>query len=671
MRRLASGHLRSSAVVSWAAWGAVFALSAAALMLLALGRSTPARAPGQDNAPPPLDPLVAYSVPFESERAEFDLEFAPNTRYLLIVGNLGTADSRFPVHCSSNKVSAARLVPGERVPKLNQVPPQATTEHQVALGKIGAEPPTVNTAAVTPITQTPIPPPLNPQCRTFSLHVTDGTLDDPAQYVTIHANAIAEGRDVRVYLDDQQPANGLAPGLVQNVIDLFDGDVVPRFRKLLGTYRDVDQDGRFAILLSPWLGRLQGGRTSVGGFVRGSDFQACLGRPFSNRCDMMYINSQTVPGAHLRTLLIHEYTHAICFSRRNNDATSLLKYPDEEDWLNEAIAHCAESLFDAGWSNLDYRVARFLDEPSAYSLVVADYYRAGLWRCHGCRGATYLFLRFCVEQFGPQILTSLIGNPSHGTQNLEMATGRSFDDIFRGWTLWLAESAWHRPPASMNPGAESIAGGQLAPLDLYGSLGTWGLAGPRTQLWNIDTEQQQIELRGTSAAYLELVSEGSPGTRRIRLKGTGSTRLFASVVRLEDEFRPIKVDAEMASSPVCKQPGVSGTKCAHVVVRFPGDCDLRVEQISAEQNSGETHASVSFVDAALRQIECPTPEWSANAARINHRDYSLPLTRLSDRIVPIVVSAVAVDRKGHRTSARAILQPSPLPQSERLAQHSQ
>ena len=101
---------------------------------------------------------------------------------------------------------------------------------------------------------------------------------------------------MRVYLDDQQSANGLAPGLVQNVIDLFDGDIVPRFRKLLGTYRDVDHDGRFAILLSPWLGRLQGGRTSVGGFVRGSDFQACLGRPFSNRCDMMYINSQTVPG---------------------------------------------------------------------------------------------------------------------------------------------------------------------------------------------------------------------------------------------------------------------------------------------------------------------------------------------------------------------------------------
>ena len=369
--------------------------------------------------------------------------------------------------------------------------------------------------------------------------------------------------------------------------------------------------------------------------------------------------------------MIHEYTHAICFSRRTADATGLLKYPDEEDWLNEAIAHCAESLFDAGWSNLDYRIARFLNDPSAYPLVVGDYYRAGLWRCHGCRGATYLFLRFCVEQFGPQILTRLIANPARGTHNLELATGRSFDDIFRAWTLWLAESAWQRPVALANAGGETAAEGQLAPLDLYGSLGNWGLAGPRTQLWNIDTEQKQIELRGTSAAYLELVSEGSAAPRRIRLQGTGGQRLFASLVLLEHEFRPIiQVDAEIASNPICEKRAASGTKCVHVVVRFPGDCDLRLEQISGEQNSGETHASVAFADAALRQIECLAPERSANAARANHRDYYLPLTRLTDPTVPIVVSAVAVDRNGHRTSARVRLQPSALPQSERLAQHS-
>ena len=281
-----------------------------------------------------------------------------------------------------------------------------------------------------------------------------------------------------VYLDDQQSAISLVPGLVRSVIELFDTDIIPRFGGLLGTYRDVDHDGRFAILLSPWLARLQGGRTSVGGFVRGSDFQSCLDRPFSNRCDMMYINSMTAPGDHLRTLLIHEYAHAVCFSRRTSDSIGLLKFPDEEDWLNEAIAHCAESLFGGGWSNLDYRIARFLNEPSAYPLVVSDYYRAGLWRCHGCRGATYLFLRFCVERFGAQTLTRLIANPCRGTQNIELATGHSFGEIFRAWTLWLAEAGW-RPAASPVRTGESPET-ELAPLDLYGSLGEWGFAGPRT-----------------------------------------------------------------------------------------------------------------------------------------------------------------------------------------------
>ncbi len=452
------------------------------------------------------------------------------------------------------------------------------------------------------------------------------------------------------------------------MVELFDTDIIPRFGGLLGTYRDVDHDGRFAILLSPWLARLQGGRTSVGGFVRGSDFQSCLDRPFSNRCDMMYINSMTTPGDHLRTLLIHEYAHAVCFSRRTSDSTGLPKFPDEEDWLNEAIAHCAESLFGGGWSNLDYRIARFLNEPSAYPLVVSDYYRAGLWRCHGCRGATYLFLRFCVERFGAQTLTRLIANPCRGTQNLELATGHSFEEIFRAWTLWLAEAGW-QPAASPVRSGESPEP-ELAPLDLYGSLGEWGFAGPQRQLWNVDTEQKPIDLRGTSAAYLELVASDAPGTRRIRLQGSNGSRLLASVVRFEDDFRSPKIDVEMAANALRAKPAGTSDKIVHVVVHFPADSDLTVAQISAEQNSGETRASICFAGADLKPIESRTSKPAAETAPSKSHEYFLPAARLTDCSVPIIVSVVALDRNGHRTSARAILPPSAFPHAERLAQHS-
>jgi hypothetical protein len=624
-----------------------------------LERPFRSQAPVDETSTASFPALIPYSVPFQDGRAEFDLNFAPKTRYLLVVGSMGSAESRFTFDCSSRKVPKARLIPADRIPTLSTRRQAVTADYRVASQPLAASKAPVPQAAT----------PISAQTRTFSLHVTDGTLDDPAQYATVRAKPIATGRHARVYLDDQQAPSSLAPGLVRSVIELFDTDIVPRFRGLLGTYRDVDHDGRFAILLSPWLARLQGGRTSVGGFVRGSDFQSCLGRPFSNRCDMMYINSQTSPGDHLRTLLIHEYTHVVCFSRRTSDSTGLPKFPDEEDWLNEAIAHCAESLFGGGWSNLDYRVARFLNEPSAYPLVVGDYYRAGLWRCHGCRGATYLFLRFCVEQFGAQTLARLIANPCRGTQNLELATGHPFEEIFRAWTLWLVEAGWQKPAASTVRAGE-LPEPELAPLDLYGSLGEWGFAGPQRQLWNVDTEQERIELRGTSAAYLELVAGEAPGPRRICVQGTAGSMLLASVIHLDDDFRSPTIDAEMASNNLQTIPASTSDRLVHVVVHCPADSELTVEQISAEQNVGETRASICFAGPDLKRIESRTSNPAANTVSSKSHEYYLPAARLTDCSVPIIVSVVALDRNGHRTSARAVLPPSVFPHAERLVQHS-
>ncbi len=380
--------------------------------------------------------------------------------------------------------------------------------------------------------------------RVFALHVTDGSLDDPTQYAKVPAQQVAVGRNVRVYLDNQQSIKELPPGLVSSIADLFDNELIPRFRAVFGTYRDVDGDGRFSVLLSPWLARLQGGRTSIGGFVRGSDFQASISPPFSNRCDMMYVNSQTIPGPHLRTLLIHEYTHAVSFSRRTGADPSHAAYPEEEDWLNEALAHCAESLFDGGWTNLDYRISRYLNDTAAYPLVVEDYYRAGLWRCHGCRGATYLFLRYCVERFGTHMLTRLITTPARGTRNIELATGCSFERLFRDWTLSLLDDAASIPEGKTAAHANSNESSEkLARLNLYGSVGPWGLAGPRAREWVVDSGPLTLELKGTSAAFLVAAASPKGGTRRIHLSGTRGMQLQVSLVALPQNRPEVEVEA--------------------------------------------------------------------------------------------------------------------------------
>src|SRR5207237_6880398 len=126
-------------------------------------------------------------------------------------------------------------------------------------------------------------------------------------------------------------------------VRIFDKDVGPWAEAHLGHVCDVDRDGRFTILVSSKLGALQRGQVGVDGFVRGSDFFRDLPAPFSNHCDMLYLNAALKPGPQLRAVIAHEYTHAVTFcehglSPYGGKATD----QDEESWLSEGLAHLVE-----------------------------------------------------------------------------------------------------------------------------------------------------------------------------------------------------------------------------------------------------------------------------------------------------------------------------------------
>jgi len=358
---------------------------------------------------------VPYAVEVQKDQATFDLPFDANTRYRVIVSSLASRKVASRVTLSAERVSHIERFPLREVPPLQSAIPQPFHT-------------TWNSAKHVPLHKDETPSPLeNPSERTFFLHVTDGPLEDPRQYAEVTGRRVAEGRSVRVFLDSSMGADQLAHGLVAEIVRLFDAKIVPKSRDVLGEFRDVDGDGKFAILISPWLGKLQGGKTALGGFVRGSDFEKSVEPPFGNQADVMYLSANLRPGRHLHSLLAHEFAHAICFSRRLPSELHPQGLPTEEDWLNEAIAHLAENLHETGWSNLDYRVSRFLDATHRSPLVVENYYANGLWRDPGCRGATYLFLRWVVDRFGDDVLSRLIESPGRGIANLTtcFAAGQS------------------------------------------------------------------------------------------------------------------------------------------------------------------------------------------------------------------------------------------------------
>ncbi len=425
-------------------------------------------------------------------------ELPAGARYRLVIGGLGDSAEEYAVRF--------RLSPSVDQPTLSR-----PTEIPVQARGAASAPRCVSdkTGGLTP-PRSPAQIPLLSTTRDFFLHVTDGDLDDPKQYARITARSVACGHRVRVFLDQQLPEGEVPRSRIEDLVRTLETDVIPRIESQFGALQDVDHDGRFAVVLTPWLSRLQGGRTSIGGMVRSSDFRVDVPPPLGNRGDMLFLNSALPNDAALRDLLSHEVAHAACISQRlKNDHGQL---SEEEDWLSEALAHMAEP----GWTNLDHRLAAFLEEPSRYPLVVPDYYRAGLWRNPGCRGATFLFTRWCADRHGPNLVRRLVESRASGILNLERATGRTFEDLFREWSLSLA------------------SGDELASLDLqlaFNRIGSHGIR-PTTIRGETDLEQT-LSVRGTAFTVIEL-PQPSSASRTLRIVGDSTVRWQFSICRIPD-----------------------------------------------------------------------------------------------------------------------------------------
>ena len=469
-----------------------------------------------------IEPGVPYAVETAFNQASIDLPFDTGRRYVLIVGSLGTPDREHRVTLTARRIG--RVIPPavEQLPTINLAKKTQSARQNDAPSE-RVIPSVVSLSDEDSRTMTADSP--SAAGRVFFLHASDGPLEDANAYIGLSARTIADGRRVRVYLDRRQAAGNAAIGLARAIVRDLEFEIIPLLQRKLGRVRDIDGDGKFSVLLTPLLGRLQGGRTSVDGFVRGDDFRAGVRSPFSNHCDMMYLNSRLKPGPHLKTILAHEFAHAVCFSERLATEHNRLVRLDEDDWLNEAIAHLAENMADGDWSNLDDRLRDYLNAPEKFPLVVPDYARAGLWRNAGCRGATYLFLRWCVDSYGEELLPRLIHSRVRGIDNMTQATeGRTassgFPDLFRRWTVAMYLSG--AQPSAGWEGYRSIC--------LRGRVGRYRLDGPHVRRWNVDAGEQTVRLRGTAATYVDLRTSQQAGPRRIRISGTCESGLQVSIV---------------------------------------------------------------------------------------------------------------------------------------------
>ena len=374
---------------------------------------------------------------------------------------------------------------------------------------------------------------LPPRERTFHLMDCDGDVASARNYRPIAGRLRAVGQRVQVYVDPDDVGR-VGTEVLRDLVATFDDQVFPVAARTIGQARDVDGDGRYTVLMSSRLGRLAGGRHAVDGFVRGADLDPNLAAPFSNRCDMMYLNAALAAGPHLRTIMAHEYTHSVTYSAKSFPAAGGARaIGEEEGWLDEALAHLGEDLHGFSRSNLDYRVSAFLSRPERYRLVVEDYYAADLFRSHGNRGGTYLFLRWCADRFGPGLLPALIRSPRLGVENLEAATGAAFEDLYRQWSVALFLSGFE-PDRGRGDGFRS--------LDMRGPFAEWDLAGPRTVRVTptADGATETWSAMGTSSHYV--LVDGSPaGAVAIEVTGPREAGLQVTAVPLPDDLARLQL----------------------------------------------------------------------------------------------------------------------------------
>ncbi len=274
------------------------------------------------------------------------------------------------------------------------------------------------------------------------------SLTSTSSYVTVDAEAKYIGDEIILYVDTELSENDLSQEEINELGDFYD-DIAPREQDLLGETSDVNQDGKFAGLITPQINRLgEMGGGIITGYFFSADLYARIGsNVVSNEREIVYmlapdpngqwgypISKEFAMSNLLKPVFPHELQHAISY----NQHVMVNGGSPEESWLNEGLSHFIEDWAGVGVENAS-RYSGFLASPSSVSLVASG--SPNLLE----RGAAYLFLRYLYEQSSdPEgFLASLEDTYLTGIDNLLNAfngpSGFSqFHELFGRWIVALA-----------------------------------------------------------------------------------------------------------------------------------------------------------------------------------------------------------------------------------------
>jgi len=299
-----------------------------------------------------------------------------------------------------------------------------------------------------------------------------GSLDSCDPFETVTATAHYVGQRVAIYLDDDVPSGGLTEQDISELGAAFDTRLYPLDSRAFGSESDIDANGVVIVLMTDAVNNLtpasQCSESFIAGFFYGLDLLPT--RPNSNAGEIFYSFVADPIGevgcSHPITRVkrvtpstfIHEFQHMISWNQRVTLRGSI--FGGDETWLEEGLSHFAEELGGRSYladgdsvtfsafavSNLVFAF-RYFKASASFFLLVPDADAVTT----EYRGASWSFVRWLVDQFGPDVTRRLVETALRGGANVEAATGEPFGRLLSEWglTWWVDDLPGFTPPARL------------------------------------------------------------------------------------------------------------------------------------------------------------------------------------------------------------------------------
>ena len=304
-------------------------------------------------------------------------------------------------------------------------------------------------------------PPIAGSLRTFAVCSSL----DCSIFTKVTARVDTVGQHIAVYVDTLAPAGGLNSADIDTLTQVFDSRLYPLDTATFGGVSDVDTNSVVIVLMTGVVNKLvtkaqcsspTGGY--VAGFFLSSDLDLTIPTDSSNHGEVFYSivadPNGTLSCAHSRTevkgtlpgTFTHEFQHMINFAQH---VVMRVGGQEEQGWLDEGLSKYAEEL--AGRSYLQqgdtatFSQYAFNDVFDAYqylnatggSPLLIEFDQGTLAEI----GASWLFVRYLVDQYGDSLPHKLDNTTRVGSVNVATQTGHAFDTLVTRWALanWVSD----------------------------------------------------------------------------------------------------------------------------------------------------------------------------------------------------------------------------------------